>query len=98
MIGVLGWMIKRYSDGLLDFHNHSTASDGGDTPSQLVKRAKEAGVKLIINTDSHHKNHLKDMKFGIAQARRGWAEKKDIINTYSLNRLLRFLKNNLKII
>ena len=57
-----------------------------------IRRAKEIGVKMIINTDSHAKDHLKFMDLGVAQARRGWAEKKDIINTQSLKGLLGFLK------
>ena len=54
-----------------------------------VKKAREAGVKLIINTDSHHIDNLHFMEFGVAQARRGWAEKKNIVNTYSLKKLLK---------
>lgn len=53
-----------------------------------IKKTKEAGVKMIVNTDAHHRQQLGFMKFGIAQARRGWAEKKDIINTQSLKNLL----------
>jgi len=57
-----------------------------------IRRAKEAGVKMIINSDSHHQDHLRFMELGIAQARRGWAEKKDIINTQPLEKLLKFFK------
>jgi DNA polymerase (family 10) len=57
-----------------------------------IKRAKEAGVKMVINTDSHHVDHLRFMELGIAQARRGWAERKDIINTQPLERLLEYFK------
>jgi len=57
-----------------------------------IKRAIEFGIKLIINTDSHHEDQLRYMEFGIAQARRGWAEKKDIINTRSLKDLQKFLR------
>ncbi len=57
-----------------------------------IKKAIEAGVKLVINTDSHHKDQLRYMKFGVFQARRGWAEKKDIINTYPSQKLLEFFK------
>ncbi|MFH1657435.1 MAG: DNA polymerase/3'-5' exonuclease PolX [bacterium] len=57
-----------------------------------IKRAKEAGVKMVISTDSHHKDHLRFMEFGVYQARRGWAEKKDIINTSSLGFLRKHLK------
>jgi len=49
-----------------------------------IRQAKEAGVKLVIGTDAHSINHLSMMELGIAQARRGWAEKKDILNSKSL--------------
>jgi len=57
-----------------------------------IRKAVAAGVKMIINTDSHQLDQLGFMKLGIAQARRGWAEKKDIINTQPLEKLLEFLK------
>ncbi len=63
-----------------------------DLNDKNIKRAKELGVKMVINTDSHHKDHLRFIEYGIAQARRGWAEKKDIINTQSLEKLLNFFK------
>lgn len=63
-----------------------------DLNDQNIRRAKEAGVKMIINTDSHQKDHLRFMELGIAQARRGWAEKKDIINTNPLEKLLKFFR------
>ena len=63
-----------------------------DLNDQNIRRAKETGVKMAINTDSHHKDQLRFMEFGIAQARRGWAEKEDIINTQPLEKLLKFFK------
>ncbi len=63
-----------------------------DLNDQNIRRAKEAGVKMVINTDSHHKDQLRFMEFGIAQARRGWAEKEDIINVHPLQKLLKFFK------
>jgi DNA polymerase (family 10) len=63
-----------------------------DLTAENIRRAKEAGVKMVINSDAHHKDHLKFMEFGIAQARRGWAEKEDIINTQPLDKLLKFFK------
>ena len=57
-----------------------------------IKRAIEFGVKLVINTDSHHKDQLNYMEYGVFQARRGWAEKEDIINCWSLEKLLKFFK------
>ncbi len=63
-----------------------------DLNDQNIRRAKEAGVKMVINTDSHHKDQLFFMELGIAQARRGWAEKEDIINTQPLGKLLKFFR------
>jgi len=45
---------------------------------------------MIINTDSHQKEQLGLIEYGIAQARRGWAEKNDIINTQPLEELLKY--------
>ena len=63
-----------------------------DLNDQNIKRAKEFQVKIAVNTDAHHKNQLKLIELGIAQARRGWAEKKDVINCYPLQKMLTFLK------
>lgn len=57
-----------------------------------VKKAKQQGIKFEIGTDSHHRDHLRYMEFGIYQARRGWAQKEDIINTYPVKKLLRCFK------
>lgn len=51
-----------------------------------------SGVKMIINTDSHRKEQLNLMEYGVGQARRGWAEKSDIINTNSVEKLLEYFK------
>ncbi len=56
-----------------------------------VKAAINAKCKLIINTDSHFIDHLDFMKFGIGTARRGWATKKDVINTNNLDRFLKII-------
>ncbi|GAI13311.1 unnamed protein product, partial [marine sediment metagenome] len=63
-----------------------------DLNDQHIRRCKEAGVKMVINTDSHHKNQMRYIELGVAQARRGWAEKKDIINTQSIDKLLKYFK------
>jgi len=63
-----------------------------DLNDQNIRRAKDAGVKMIINTDAHNINHLELMKFGIAQARRGWASKNDVINCHPLQKMLMSLK------
>ena len=55
-----------------------------DLPDILVKEAVRAGVKLTMGTDAHHKNGMDNMPFGVSVARRGWAEKDDIVNTRGL--------------
>ena len=63
-----------------------------DLTDTAVKEAVSKGVKLAIGTDSHTKDHLRFMELGIAVARRGWSAKNDVINTYDLNKLMKFLE------
>ncbi len=56
------------------------------------KMAKDAGAKIAISTDSHSKTDLALMRFGVAQARRGWLEPNDVVNTMSLPELKKALK------
>ncbi len=55
-----------------------------DLPDILVRDAVKLGVKLTLGTDTHELSMMNNMKYGIDVARRGWAEKKDIVNTRSL--------------
>lgn len=57
-----------------------------------IRRAVELGCKICIDTDSHSVDHLRFMELGVAQARRGWAEVKDVINAWSLAKLEKFLR------
>ncbi|BDZ68383.1 DNA polymerase/3'-5' exonuclease PolX [Methanobacterium ferruginis] len=57
-----------------------------------VKMATEHGCQLVVNTDAHYIHDLKNIELGVATARRGWAEKKDIINTLPLKKLLKVLE------
>jgi DNA polymerase (family 10) len=50
------------------------------------------GVKLVIDTDAHAPDHMDFMDLGVAIARRGWAEKKDVLNTRPLKELKKWLK------
>jgi len=54
--------------------------------------AKSAGVKLAISTDAHSVAGFANMRFGVDQARRGWLEAADVINTQPLSRLKKMLK------
>ena len=61
-----------------------------DLKDVYIKRAREEGVKMVINTDSHNPSQLHYIEYGISQARRGWAEKEDIINCWPVEKLLKF--------
>lgn len=63
-----------------------------DLKDANIRKAKEAGVKMIINTDSHQPIQLYFMEYGVFQARRGWAEKSDIINAWSIDKIKKFFK------
>ncbi len=66
--------------------------DRADIKDEYIRKCVDAGVKMSIDSDAHSKDHFKILEFGIAQARRGWAEKKDIINAWPLEKMLEFLK------
>jgi DNA polymerase (family X) len=57
-----------------------------------ILHAKKAGVRMCVTTDAHRAEQMHQMSFGIAQARRGWAEKKDIINAWPVEKLLASLR------
>ena len=63
-----------------------------DLNDVYCKMAKEMGVKISVSTDAHSTSGLDNMCFGIGQARRGWLEKKDVINTRTLKQLKKLLK------
>jgi len=63
-----------------------------DLRDELIRKAVEFGVKLDISSDAHSKLHLHFLEFGIAQARRGWASAKHIINTRPVDKFLKLLK------
>ena len=59
-----------------------------DLKDNLILEAKKRGIKFSIATDAHAVTELNFMKYGINQARRGWLEKSDVVNTLSLDELL----------
>ena len=71
----------------------STALEINSFPQRLdlndtnCRMAKELGVKLAINTDAHIADQLDMMRFGVSVARRGWLEKKDILNVLPYDKL-----------
>jgi DNA polymerase (family 10) len=63
-----------------------------DLKDEYVRMAKNAGVKIAIDSDAHSISHFQYLELGIAQARRGWLEKKDVINAQPLEKMLKMLK------
>jgi DNA polymerase (family X) len=57
-----------------------------------LRMAKERGVKIVISTDAHSTKGLRTMRYGVQMARRGWIEKKDVINTLGLEGMLAGLR------
>lgn len=63
-----------------------------DLKDEYIRKCVEAGVKTVIDSDAHSPAHYGCLEYGIAQARRGWAERKDVINSWPLEKMLKFLK------
>ncbi|MEM3526436.1 MAG: DNA polymerase/3'-5' exonuclease PolX [Candidatus Jordarchaeaceae archaeon] len=64
-----------------------------DLKDEYIRKAVEVGAKLGISSDAHSKPHLHYLELGIAQARRGWATAKDIVNTRKLEEFLKIIKS-----
>ena len=64
-----------------------------DLPDFLIREAVKRKIKLAINTDSHALAQMEFIKYGVATARRGWAQKEDIINTQGVGEIKKILLN-----
>ncbi len=64
-----------------------------DLCDRHLRLAKQHGVKIIINTDSHHTSHLEKIHYGILQARRAWLTKHDVLNTLPTARFAKAVKH-----
>jgi len=63
-----------------------------DLNGPQARKAKESGAKIALGTDSHTASNLNFIEFGVGTARRGWLESKDVINTWSAQKLRDYLK------
>ena len=63
-----------------------------DLKDEYIRKCVRAGVKMVIDSDAHSIHGFGFLKFGVAQARRGWAEQGDILNTLLLKDFLKCLK------
>jgi len=64
-----------------------------DLNDRHLRMAKERGVKIVINTDSHHTSHLEKIRFGVLQARRAWLTKNDVLNTLPATKFAEAMKH-----
>ena len=58
-----------------------------------LRQAKQQGVKIVINTDSHHTSHMEKIRYGILQARRAWLTKDDVLNTLPPQKFAKAMKH-----
>lgn len=65
-----------------------------DLKASHCQAAKEKGVKIAISTDAHSTSNLEYMRLGVGQARRGWLEAGDVLNTRTWNQLNKLLKRD----
>ncbi|HTA48426.1 MAG TPA: DNA polymerase/3'-5' exonuclease PolX [Verrucomicrobiae bacterium] len=78
---------------------HKVAMELNSYPDRLdlndvhLRQAKQKGVKIVINTDSHHTSHLDKIRYGILQARRAWLTKDDVLNTLPMQKFGRAMKH-----
>jgi DNA polymerase (family 10) len=79
---------------------HKVAMELNAYPDRLdlndvhLRQAKQRGVKIVINTDSHHTSHLDKIRYGILQARRAWLTKENVLNTLPAEGFARAMKRD----
>jgi len=78
---------------------HKVAMELNSYPERLdlndvhLRMAKQHGVKIVINTDSHHISHMEKLRYGITQARRAWLTKDDVLNTLPSQKFAQAMKH-----
>jgi DNA polymerase (family 10) len=63
-----------------------------DLDWRFLKYAKEKGVSIFINPDAHNVDGLQDVQYGVGIARKGWLEAKDVVNTWTIQKVINYLK------
>jgi len=63
-----------------------------------ARKAAQEGIKIVISTDAHDPGSLEYMRYGVAQARRAWLRKEDVLNTFGREELLEFLARKRKLL
>ncbi len=65
-----------------------------DLSDRHLRMAKQRGVKIVINTDSHHTTHMEKIRYGVLQARRAWLTSGDVLNTLPVERFASAMKHD----
>lgn len=71
---------------------HNAYPDRLDLNDRNLRRARELGCRIIVNTDAHHTSHFDKMRYGIRQLRRAWLQPQDVLNTLPPEELMRQLR------
>ncbi|MFN3974675.1 MAG: DNA polymerase/3'-5' exonuclease PolX [Dehalococcoidia bacterium] len=74
----------------------NASPDRLDLKDTHILRAKDLGIPMVISTDAHRTEMLRNMRFGVAQARRGWCEPKDVLNAWPLESVEAWLQGRRK--
>jgi len=78
---------------------HKVAMELNSYPDRLdlndvhLRQAKQCGVKIVMNTDSHHTSHMEKIGYGVLQARRAWLTKDDVLNTLPPQKFAKAMKH-----
>lgn len=72
----------------------NSSPDRLDLCDRYIRRGKELGVCFAVNTDAHDLHYLDDLQYGVLQARRGWLERNDVINTMTFEQLSDWLQRS----
>jgi DNA polymerase (family 10) len=78
---------------------HRVAMELNSYPDRLdlndvhLRQAKQQGVKIVINTDSHQTSHMEKIRYGILQGRRAWLTKDDVLNTLPAQNFAKAMKH-----
>ncbi len=72
---------------------HNAYPDRLDLCDRHLRQAKQHGVKVVINTDSHHTSHMEKIRFGVLQARRAWLTRDDVLNTLPVEKFADAMKH-----
>jgi DNA polymerase (family X) len=64
-----------------------------DLCDRHLRMAKQYGVKIVINTDSHHTSHMEKIRYGVLQARRAWLTPADVLNTLPVEKFAKAMKH-----